>query len=104
MLHTLIYKSHVLGMQNVMHKHLHLRPYGIQLLQVLKLNEHVRRTNFARDMLERIDATHNFLHQVCSSDDTIFNVTGVVNRYNCSIWGNKDLCVVCELKSERVPI
>jgi hypothetical protein len=38
--------------------------------------------NFAVDMLvERIDASPDFLRQVCFSDEVTFHVNGVVNRY-----------------------
>jgi hypothetical protein len=55
-------------MHNILAKHLHLRAYKMQLLQVLKLIGQVKCINFSVNMLERIDATHDFFHKVCFSD------------------------------------
>jgi hypothetical protein len=62
---------------NVLHKRLHVRVYQIQLIHTLKLSDQVARTDFAVDMLERLDASPYFLHQVCFSDEVTFHVSGV---------------------------
>jgi hypothetical protein len=61
-------------------------------------SDQVARTNFAVDMLEGNNASANFLHQVCFLDKTMFHVSGVVNRYNCRIWGSQNPHVTCELE------
>jgi hypothetical protein len=42
---------------NVLHKHLHLRAYNIQLLEALKSHEQEECVNFATGTLDRNDAT-----------------------------------------------
>jgi hypothetical protein len=68
------------------------------MIHALKQSDQVARTNFAVDMLERIDASPDFLHQVCFLDEATFHVNGIVNRYNCRIWGSQNPCVTCELE------
>jgi hypothetical protein len=68
------------------------------MIYALKPSDQVARTNFAVDMLERIDASPDFLHQVCFSDEVTFHVNGVVNRYNCRFWGSQNPHVTCELE------
>jgi hypothetical protein len=62
----------------------------IQMIHALKLSDQVARTNFAVDMLERTDASPDFLHQAGFSDEATFPVSGAVNRYNCRIWGSQN--------------
>jgi hypothetical protein len=50
-------------------------------------------------MLERIDASPDFLHHECFSDKAKFHVSGVVNRYNFGIWGSQNPHVTRELES-----
>ncbi|PNF19248.1 hypothetical protein B7P43_G08217 [Cryptotermes secundus] len=83
---------------DVLHKRLHLRRYKIQMIHALKPSDQVARTNFAVDMLERTDASPDFVRQVCFSDEATFHVSGVVNRYNCRIWGSQNPHVTCELE------
>jgi hypothetical protein len=62
---------------DVLCKRLRLRAYKIQMIHELKLSDQVERTNFAVDMLERIDTSPTFLHQVFFSDEVTFHVNGV---------------------------
>jgi hypothetical protein len=55
-------------------------------------------THFPVDMLARIDASPDFLRQVCFLDEATFHVNGAVNRYNCRICGNQNQHVTCELE------
>jgi hypothetical protein len=68
------------------------------MIRALKLSDQVACTNFSVDMLERIDSSHDFLRQVCFSGEVTFHVNGVVNRYNCRIWGSQNPHVTCELE------
>jgi hypothetical protein len=72
--------------------------YKIQMIHAPKPSDQVARTNLAVDMLERIDASPNFLRQVCFSDEAMFHVSGVVHKYNCRIWGSQNPHVTCELE------
>jgi hypothetical protein len=75
---------------NVLHKRFCTRAHKIQMIHAWKPNDQVARTNFAVDKLERLNASANFLHQVCFSDKMMSHVNGVVNRYNFSIWGGRN--------------
>jgi hypothetical protein len=88
------------AVHNVLHKRLCLRAYKIQMICALKPSDQITCTNFAVDMLERIDATPDFLRQVCFSDNAMFHVSGVVSRYNCRIWGSQNPHVTCELERD----
>ncbi|PNF20692.1 hypothetical protein B7P43_G00325, partial [Cryptotermes secundus] len=79
----------------VLHKRLRLRAYKIQMIHALKPSDHVARTNFAVDLLERTGASPDFLLQVCFSDETVFRASGVVHRYNHRIWGSQNQHVTC---------
>jgi hypothetical protein len=84
--------------RDVLHKRLHLRTFKIQMIHALKLSDQLACTNFTVGVLERIDVSPDFLHQVCFSDEVAFHVNGVVNRYNCRIWGSQNPNVTCELE------
>jgi hypothetical protein len=45
-----------------------------------------------------MNASSDFLRQVRFSDEAMFHVNGVVNMYNCRIWGSQNLHVTCELE------
>jgi hypothetical protein len=51
------------------------------MIHALKPNDQVARTNFALDMLERIDPSPDFLLQVCFSDEAAFHGNGILNSY-----------------------
>jgi hypothetical protein len=51
--------------------------YNIQMIRALKSSDQVARTNFAVDMLERIDASPYFPRQVCFLEEATFHVSGV---------------------------
>jgi hypothetical protein len=52
----------------------------------------------AVDMLQRTDVSPDLLHPVCFLDEVTFHVNGVVNRYNCRIWGTQNPHVTRELE------
>jgi hypothetical protein len=63
--------QHRSTVHNVLHKRLRLRAYRIQMIHALKPSDQVARTSFAVDMLERIDASLDFLRHVCFSDEEL---------------------------------
>jgi hypothetical protein len=70
------------------------------MIHSLKPSDQVAGINLAVNMLERIDTSSNFLCQVCFSDETMLNVSGAVNSYNCRIcWASQNPHVICELES-----
>jgi hypothetical protein len=60
------------------------------MIRALKPTDQVARTTLAVGMLEKIDTSPDFLRQVCFSDKATFHISGVVNRYNCRIWGTQN--------------
>jgi hypothetical protein len=68
------------------------------MIHALKLSDQVAYKNFTADMIERIDTSSDFLHQMFFLDEAAFHDSGVVNRYNCSILGSQNPNVTCELE------
>jgi hypothetical protein len=95
------YKFHHSTVHAVLHYRLCLRAYKIQMIHALKLSDQVACRNFAVDMLERIEASPNLhlLCQVCFSDEATFYISGVVNKYNCRVWGSQNPHATCELET-----
>jgi hypothetical protein len=56
------------------------------------------------NILERIDASPDFVRQVCFLDKTTFHVNGVVNRYNCRIWSSQNQYVAFELEGGSLKV
>ncbi|PNF43421.1 hypothetical protein B7P43_G13453, partial [Cryptotermes secundus] len=75
-----------------------IRPASLQLIPAPTPSGQVARTNFAVDMLERVDPSPDFLCQVCFSDEVTFQVNRAVNRCNCRICGSQNPHVTCELE------
>jgi hypothetical protein len=70
---------------DVLHKRLHLGAYKIQMIHAPKQSDQVARTNFAMDMLQIIDVSPSFLHQVCFSDKAMSHVTCELERGNTKV-------------------
>lgn len=83
-------------MHKVLHKKLKLHGYKIQLLHEIKPTDRPRRTDFAVEILQRIDNDPNFLQNVLFTDEATFHVNGSVNRHNCRIWGAEHPRVLAE--------
>jgi hypothetical protein len=62
---------------DVVHKRLRLREYKIQMIHTLKPSNQVARTNLAVDMLERTDASSDFLRQVWFTGEATYRISGV---------------------------
>ena len=44
-------------------------------------------------------ATNDFLRKMCSSDEAIFHVSGVVNTHSCRTRGSENLYAVCDMET-----
>ena len=64
----------------VLHRNLRLYAYKVQLLQALKSEDKLRRKEFAVTMPDRLDSDPGFLKRICFSDDSMFHVSGLLNR------------------------
>ena len=74
----------------ILHRNLRLYAYKVQLLQALKPEDKPRRKKFALTMLDRLDSDPGFLKRVCFSDESMFHVSGLINRHNSIIWGSQN--------------
>jgi len=63
-------------LHDIVHKHLCLRAYKLQLLHHIKSDDHRKRTDFAVEMLSRIEENDNYLDLVLFSDESTFHVCG----------------------------
>jgi len=59
---------------NIVHKHLRLRAYKLQLLHHIKPDDHRKRTDFAVEMLSCIEENDNYLDLVLFSDESTFHM------------------------------
>ena len=85
---------------DIVHKHLRLRAYELQLLHHSKPDDHRKRTDFAFEMLSRIVENNNYLDLVLFSDESTFHVCGKVNRHNCCIWCSQNPHQVIEYERD----
>ncbi|GBM95583.1 hypothetical protein AVEN_207044-1 [Araneus ventricosus] len=45
---------------------------------------------FAIEILNRNDVENDYLNRICSSDESNFHVSGMVNSHNVRIWGSEN--------------
>lgn len=60
-------------------------PYGVKLVQELKLEDYGKRLDFC-ELMDHKMRDPNFLKKICFSDESTFHLTGYVNRHNCRYW------------------
>jgi hypothetical protein len=70
----------------ILKKHLHMKPYRLQLLQAVSENDKEARTTFCVDCLGVISGVENLMSMVVFNDKATFHVSGKVNAHNCCIW------------------
>lgn len=73
----------------VLRRRLHFKPYRIQLLQHLKVEDYGLRLQFCTTMQEAM-MDEDFAAKLIFSDECTFHVSGVVNRHNVRIWGTEN--------------
>ncbi|GBL80159.1 hypothetical protein AVEN_29144-1 [Araneus ventricosus] len=66
----------------------------------LQPNDCPRRAKFAIEILNRIDVENDYLNRICFSDESIFHVSGMVNRHNVRIWGSENPHVSAHLQRD----
>lgn len=80
----------------ILKKELKFFAYKLQVVQKLEQNDFPLRTEFANNVLDRLELNENYLKRICFSDEATFHVCGKVNRHNCRIWGSENPRVVIE--------
>ena len=85
---------------DIVHKHLHLHAYKLQLLHHIKPHDHRKRTDFVVEMLSRIEENNNYLGLVLFGDESTFHMCGKVNWHNCRIWGSENPHPVIEYERD----
>lgn len=74
------------------HKILHsskFKAYKIQVLHELRHDDYAARSNFAHDMLSRLESDSDFLSKIVFTDEATFHISGQVNTHNCRIWATE---------------
>lgn len=77
-------------------KELKLKVYKPQLIQALSEDDFHRRVEFAEWYLISCEADPNFFWRIIWSDEAIFKVNDLVNRYNCVYWASENPHIVLE--------
>ncbi|PSN41322.1 hypothetical protein C0J52_20246 [Blattella germanica] len=73
---------------HVLKRHLHMKPYRLLLVQVLKRADKVKRVEFCDAMLE-MENDDNTISQISFSGEATFYTNSHVNRHNVRIWGTE---------------
>ena len=84
----------------VLHRNLRLYAYKVQLPQAFKPEDKPRQKEFAVTMLDRLDSDPGFLKCVCFSGESMFHVSGLLNRQNLRIWDSENPHDTCELERD----
>ena len=66
----------------------------------IKPDDHRKRTDFAVEMLSRIEENDNYLDLVLFSDESTSHVCGKVIQHNCRIWGSENPHQVIEYERD----
>jgi hypothetical protein len=66
------------------------RPYKMQTVQQLSVEDREDRMTFARDELERIEDDPDHLPNLFFSDEAHFHLHGGVNRHNFRYWSDEN--------------
>ena len=73
----------------ILHKHLHVKGYQLQLLQALNPQDHNIRLHFCVDFQQQLEED-GFAEKLVFSDEATFRVCGKVNCHNICIWGTEN--------------
>ena len=84
----------------VLHRNVRLYAHKVRLLQALKSEDKPRRKEFAVTMLDRLDSDPGLLKRICFSDESTFQVSGLLNRHNLRIWGSENPHDTCKLERD----
>ena len=88
------------AIHKVLHRNLWVYAHKVHLLQALKPEDKPWRKEFAVTMLDRLDSDPRFLKRVFFSDESMFHVSGLLNRHNLRIWDSENPHDTCELQRD----
>ena len=74
----------------VVSKRLVMKPWKLQLVQVITANDKRKRKQFCVDMQEKLEEDE-FNERLVFSDEATFHTNGKVNRHNVFVWGEENL-------------
>ena len=83
---TLIFPTTV---WRVVGKRLVMKPYKLQVVQVITAADKRKRKQFCVDMQEKLEEDE-FNERLVFSDEATFHMNGKVNRHNVCIWGEEN--------------
>ena len=66
-----------------------MKPYLLQLVQALSLQDHILCTQFCANFQKRLQE-NGLAEKVIFSDEAIFRVFGKMNRHNVRVWGTQN--------------
>lgn len=92
--------------RKVLREYLNWRPYRLQIVQELKENDNVKRMQFARAMIQKINDSPSFLSSILWSDEAHFSLDGCVFTRQCIIWAPEKPTAAIEkpLHSQKVTV
>ncbi|KAJ4437073.1 hypothetical protein ANN_17208 [Periplaneta americana] len=73
------------GMQRILHKDLHMHPYKIQVVQILKGANKVNRMTFCQQFLD-LNVNEDIVHNMLMSEEAHLHLPGYVNKQNFRYW------------------
>lgn len=83
-------------------KHLNFKIYRPRLLQQLNDDDFGKRVEFCEYYLIRCEAEPDFYRRILWSDEAMFKISGLVNRYNCVYYATENPHLIME-KHLNVP-
>ena len=88
----------------ILKKHMSLKPYQIQVVQKLELQDCEKRKQFASWFINQCELNHNFTGKIIMSNETHFYIDGSFNKQNCRFWAEHNPQVVqpTHLHSKRI--
>lgn len=94
------------SLRQILHKDLHMFPYKIQVVQQLLPRDHQQRREYAQAILNLNEQIANFDEKIIMSDETHFDLNGVINKQNTRFWGTDNPQNIHErpLHPERVTV
>lgn len=87
-------------MKKVLRCQLVYKPYTLHLLQVLKLYNKGKRTNFSNFVLKQFKNNEGFVEKLEFSDKATSHLGGKINRHNVRSWDSENPPVIYEHKRD----
>lgn len=77
------------SVHRILKKH-NMHDYKYEKVHALEPGDYIKRLNFCRGILEKLENDENFLKKIIWTDEAKFNNEGLFNRKNCHIWRSEN--------------